>query len=211
MITLFIDDTDLYKQGIILEEFDIGIPEMKVHKVSVPGRNGDLDMSRALTGYTHFSNRTISLVLGMTGSEEERERLRSLLFVHVYNKQVHIRFSHLEGYFVGTMTFHSYERTPAKSTIKATVDCYPFRLIGDEVVSSTTLTSAFQYITIGYAGMPTPLSIVTTGMATIEYKGKRYTVQKGEHQLGILLEMGNNTLRVSGNGTLTTQYIREVL
>ncbi|NEW62298.1 hypothetical protein GMA11_02705 [Granulicatella sp. zg-ZJ] len=211
MITLFIDDTDLYKQGIVLEEFDIGVPEMKVHKVSVPGRNGDLDMSRALTGYTHFSNRTISLVLGMLGSEEERERLRSLLFVHVYNKQVKLTFSHLEGYFIGTMTFHSYERTPAKSTIKATVDCYPFRLIGDEVVSSTTLTSAFQSITIGYAGMPTPLTIVTTGMATIEHKGKRYTVQKGEHQLGILLEMGNNTLRVSGSGTLTTQYIMEVL
>lgn len=211
MIKLYIDDTDLYMGGVVLEEFDIGIPEMKVNKVTVPGRNGDLDMSKALTGYTHFTNRKISLVLGLTGDEEKRENIRMLLFLFSYNKQVKIRFSHLEGYFLGSITFHAYERTPAKSTIKATVDCHPFRFVGDEVSTDTTLSESEQTVNITYFGMPTPLKIITTEDSMIEHNNKIYALQKGEHQLGIMLETGNNTFNVVGSGTISMRYVREVL
>ena len=107
MITVQFNESNLYREGIVLEEFDIGMPEKKVNKISILGRNGELDMTKALTGYTHFSNRTIQLVLGLTGSEEKREDLRVLLFLSYYDKQIKLRFSHLEGYFLGRVHFHS--------------------------------------------------------------------------------------------------------
>ena len=212
MITLAIDGFNINDEmGIVLEHFDIGIPEPKIHKVSVPGRNGDLDMTRALTGFTHFHNRTINLTLGLTGSETDREEKRSALFQITTNKQVKVEFSHLNGYFLGNITFHSYERNPAKSTIQASVDCYPFKISNEEVSSSIALSSTPRTIHVLYLGMPVPMLIKTTGNAIIEHKGNRYSVAQGEHKLGIVLEVGNNEFTLSGSGTLSYQYRMEEL
>lgn len=212
MIKLFIDDVDLYREaGIVLEEFDIGVPEMKINKVSVPGRNGDLDMSKALTGYTHFHNRTIVLQLGIIGKEYTREAIRTLFFQSLYNKQIKVAFSHLEGYFLGHATINSHERTAAKSTIKVTIDCYPLRYIGEEIISRTILTTSPKTVSVHNMHMPVPVTIETTAQANVEYKGKRYSVQRGQHKLGIILEQGNNMFTVSGSGTLTIKFRMEVL
>lgn len=212
MITVTFNTTNLYTDmGIVLENFDIGLPEMKVTKVSIPGRNGDLDMSKALTGYTHFSNRIITLTLGLRGDESEREKQRVRLFNLVMNQSVKVSFSHLTGYFLGTVHFLAYERTPSQSTIQAKVDCYPFRYLNNDITATYSLTSAIRTVYIHNNNMPVPLTITTTDNAIIEHKDKRYAVGRGEHQLGIILDTGDNRLKVSGSGTLTTKYRREVL
>lgn len=62
MITVLFDETDLkLEYSMVLEEFDIGIPEPKLVTVDVPGRDGELDMSRALTGNIMYHNRIIQL------------------------------------------------------------------------------------------------------------------------------------------------------
>lgn len=212
MITVTFNTTNLYTQmGIVLEHFDIGLPEMKVSKVSVPGRHGELDMSKALTGYTHFGNRTLTLTLGLRGSEAEREQQRIRLVQLVMNQSIKVSFSHLTGYFLGTVHFHTYERTPAKSTVQVTVDCYPFRILTSDITVSHGLSSTVKTVRISNDAMPVPLTIVTSSHAVIEHKGKRYAVERREHKLGIVLDTGDNTLKISGSGTLTTKYRKEIL
>lgn len=70
MIQVTLNYQNYYLQHrIVLEYFSIGMPEPKFIKVSVPGRDGDLDMSEALTGYTQYHNREIQLRFGIMGSE----------------------------------------------------------------------------------------------------------------------------------------------
>lgn len=212
MITVSFNTINLYTDmGIVLERFDIGLPEMKVTKVSIPGRHGELDMSKALSGYTHFTNRTLTLTLGLRGSEEQHEQQRIRLFQLVYNQPIKVTFSHLEGYFLGVVTLHSYERTPAKSTINVSIDCYPFRYVTSDTIALHMLSSTPKTIRIHNDQMPVALTILTTANAVIEHKGKRYAVERGEHRLGIILDTGENVLKVSGSGTLTTKFRKEIL
>ena len=39
-------------------------PEVKAEYIEVPGRNGQIDLTEALTGYTVYNNRQIVLELG---------------------------------------------------------------------------------------------------------------------------------------------------
>ena len=50
--------------GLQLMGVQIGLPDVKTQTVSVPGADGELDLTDALTGEPVFGNRTIKLKLG---------------------------------------------------------------------------------------------------------------------------------------------------
>ena len=71
MKRIIFNGVDFYHQfHAVLEDYDIESPEPKIVKVSVPGRNGDLDMSEALTGTIAYNNRQITVRLGLVGREK---------------------------------------------------------------------------------------------------------------------------------------------
>lgn len=212
MIQVTLNDQNYYLQHrIVLEDFSIGMPEPKFIKVSVPGRDGDLDMSEALTGYTQYHNREIQLQFGITGSEVECEIKKQVLVSGVSGKQVHVRFSHLEGYFVGRCKVDSITRSHRHYTVQLTIDCYPYRLAETESSVSFSLYASPREVSVNNSGMPTAPTIRTTGNASILYKGIRYNLEAGTHRLGLILASGENRLTISGTGSLTLLYRKGVL
>lgn len=55
--------------GLQLMGVQIGLPAVKTQTVSVPGADGELDLTDALTGEPVFGNRTIKLKLGFSPPE----------------------------------------------------------------------------------------------------------------------------------------------
>lgn len=47
--------------GLVCTRIEIADPERKTYLVSVPGRDGDLDLSEALTGEANYGNREIKM------------------------------------------------------------------------------------------------------------------------------------------------------
>lgn len=76
--------------GFYLEDADLGSPEPQTAYVEVPGRNGALDMSEAITGYPTYNNRTLTFTLVMDGTIEDIETAKDQFFTDNHGKTMEI-------------------------------------------------------------------------------------------------------------------------
>lgn len=211
MITVLFDDRDIKSHyGLVLESFEITQPEPKIVTVDVPGRDGELDMSTAITGHVTYHNRMIHLQFGLTGSEQECEQKRNGFLSSFQMKKIMISFSHLEGFFYGTVFVDKITRENRHYTIFVRVNCEPYRYL-EQVMKTVKLTTTTKIENFPNLMMFTTPYIETTGPTNIEFEKKKYSVQAGMHTLGIVFKPGMNTLRLSGTGQATISYLTGVL
>lgn len=212
MIQVTFNGTNVYTaHKIMLEEFHIGYPDPKLIKVDIPGRDGDLDMSEALTGYVNYHNREINLKLGITGTEAECVTKQHYLIQLVSGLEVKVRFSHLKGYFIGRCQSIQSSRQHRHYSVELVFDCQPFRLEESEIVHTLTLSATEQTLTCVNDGVPITPTIYTSGSTTLKFKNKTYSVQSGTHRLGFIFGKGANIIKAKGTGTLTVRYRKGVL
>ncbi len=212
MIKLFINQTNIHDQyGVVLEDFSIGMPEAKLVKVPIPGRDGDLDMSEALTGFVNYKNREIVVHLGITGSEVQCEEKTNLLLSHIAGRVVRVEFTHLSGYFVGRCVVKENIRNHGHYRLVLLFDCRPYRLEVDETVINVQLADKEKTIECINSLMPAKPVIVTTDSAKVKYGSKTYSFDKGEHVLGVFFTEGVNELKLSGKGEVQIRYRRGCL
>lgn len=211
MKTISINGTNLYQTDhIILENVDIEMPQAKISKVSIPGRNGDLDMSEALTGYVMYENRTITVQLGIGGKDAYIKK-NSILMNYV-GKIVKVSFSHISGHYKGRCTVKSIEIDNAlHTTVVLVFDCEPFRYEDAPTIKNVTLNGQTMTITCHNLQMPTQPTVTTSSQTTIQFGNQQITVSKGEHLLPFILAPGSNELRVTGTGTFKITYQRGLL
>ncbi len=212
MILLKFNGVNIYEEyQIVLENFVIGMPKPKLVKVSIPGRDGELDMSEALNGFINYSNREIAVQLGITGSEEQCEEKRNKLIGLVAGKNVKVEFSHLQGYFYGRCTVSEVVRDKLHYLINVSISAEPYRYNRDDTVINTVLSETEQNVLCRNLFMPVSPVIETTSSANIKFMDSVYSVEAGEHKLGFYFVSGVNTLRVSGSGNMTIRYREGVL
>lgn len=212
MKTITINGNNLYQTDkIVLEKVEIETPNAKITKVSIPGRNGDLDMSEALTGYVMYDNRTITVQLGIIGANQY-VKTNQILMAYVGNI-VKLEFSHISGYFKGRCTVKSIEQeNDAHTTMVLVFDCEPFRYETEKTIKKATLNG--QATTIGCPNLQMPVqpTITTTSQTTIRYKTQVLTVEKGEHLMPFMFAPNGNDIRVlTGTGDITITYQRGLL
>ena len=76
------DDIHTFKKwGLILTTTDIGFPEPKTETVNIPGADGELNLSKSLTGDMKYKNRVITLTFVTT----EKYRLWKSLISDIAN------------------------------------------------------------------------------------------------------------------------------
>ncbi|MCW6664254.1 phage tail family protein [Aerococcaceae bacterium NML191219] len=211
MIKVTFDGVDVYQnKRIVLEEFSIGMPEPKIIKVSIPGRDGDIDMSHALTGFMNYHNREIVMQFGLIGTEAECEDRKRYLLANVMGKEVKIRFSHLQGYFLGICKSSNLSRQKRHYTLEFTFDCQPFRFDETETSYTLNLTSSEQELNCFNSGERVSPTIITTGKTILRFQSTSYSLERGTHRLSLILSKGNNVMRVSGAGTITIKFRKGV-
>lgn len=211
MIVIRLNNQDIKEEmGIVLEEFDIEIPEPKRVLVDVPGREGQLDMSETVTGYVTYHNRHIHLQLGIVGEEGTCEEIRNRFFYQFHTKEIQLEFSHLRGYFKGRLYVEKVTRQHYHYTLLVKVICEPYRYVDTKikVIHLTSVPKTEYFFNLMMHSTPT---LQSSGNATIEFENKRYVVRAGQHRLGIVFKPGTNLLKVSGTGTLTVSYVVGVL
>lgn len=213
MKRIIINGVDFYHQfHAVLEDYDIASPEPKIVKVSVPGRNGDLDMSEALTGTIAYNNRQITVRLGLVGRLEERLEKEQKILQLIAGNRVRLTFSHLEGYFKGRCWVKEIQLdNDSHTTIVLTIDCEPYRYELEKHEISLELSGKDEEVQCKNLQMPTQPIIITTNKTTIQFQKQSITVQAGDHLLPFLFTSGENIIKISGSGMVTIQYQRGVL
>lgn len=210
MITLKVNGVDLYKDyGIVLESFNIEMPEANIERIKIPGRDGEIDISDALTGYVTYNNRNIELIFGVTGKEEETLKKRNILYNKMSGKKVKLELSHLPGYFNGRAVIEETVRNNMQYQIKVGVNCDPYRYENEEYKVSKSLTAGKEEVVdcINLM-MPAFPVIKCSGNIALKYKNKSYTFPAGEHIVDFFFEEGENKLVLKGEGNVEIRYQR---
>lgn len=110
--------------GLQLMGVQIGLPAVKTQTVSVPGADGELDLTDALTGGPVFGNRTIKLKLGFCP--------RGPFDFYAFAAAVHGQRRKLEldgrdGYYIGRCTVGTPDTSLDMTTFDVTIDADPYR------------------------------------------------------------------------------------
>lgn len=208
------------------------MPSVQSYSVNIPGRNGALDLSEALTGSPVFGDRQITYTIG--GLKETGEWIRQIssLANAIHGKRVKVYESDDPGYYwVGRMAVQT--SLPSRSARIASFDCIltaePFKW---EIQDSTEdwvwdtfdfdegIARSYKNVAISGTTSVTVIGsqfnsdvVVKTSAAgmTVTYTQNGESVQislaKGKNTVyGLMLKEGENTLVFTGTGTVDIIY-----
>ncbi len=211
--------------GLILSKKQISLPTPQTEKVSIPGRDGDLDLTEALgAGIVRFGNRNLKLTFAIPNMKEYGLTRQSKLANYLHGQKMRIILDEeREYYYSGRCVINPIESNKAigKVVIDCDVDPYKHPVSG---AGEPWLWDPFSFVTgviykndVNVSGSTTvnliclsqkviPSFTCSAGMS-VTYKNKPYSLSKGKNKIyDILLEEGDNHVTFIGNGTVHIAY-----
>ena len=111
-------------------------------------------------------------------------------------------------HFFGSYDDHSISETEKKTELEVKFVCYPFKIYN--TTTSLDLTAGAH--TIVNSGQAVKLKAIATENISIQIADYLMSITANTlTELAAILERGNNTVIIIGNGTLTLTWIKEVL
>ena len=200
---------------LILNAMSVAPPEPKYTKISIDGRSGDLNLSRALTGDLHYNNRPLSFVFLLTGGNqaEREDKVNEIVNLIHGTEQNIILPDDVSYYFFGECSISEVVQNKAYASFRLNVDAEPYKYSINETKRLIELSSTAKEIVLVNRGrkklVPT---IEVTGSVTLEYGSSKTTLGAGTYKLlDLQLPTGNTLLQVSGSGSVTFTYREAVL
>ena len=207
------DNIDSYEDlGLILTSFDDKLPEQKRSYIEVPGRNGVLDTSYALTDEPLFNNRVLTLTFGLYRELiGDWKQLIDSISNALHGKEMLIYPSWKQGYYLmGNVSVDAYSiETTGELTVVC--DCEPYYYATQQTTETVTLNGGTQSVTL-LNDRKWLLPVITTtgnGTKTVYVNNEETEISGAVSNVqydSILLKDGANSVTVSGSGTITFTY-----
>lgn len=196
--------------GLLMTEKKVDPPAPKTSYLSVPGRDGDLDFTEAVSGRVNYEQRAARFAFFISdGTPAERMALFDEIAGLIHGKSCQIVDSddHPGYYMTGRLVMSDQVHQMAYSTFVIEGSLYPWRLSSTEKTFTRSGTGSVTIENNGQASVsPT---ITTTSAATFTYGGKTYSVTAaGTYtNLGIRIATGSSALNATTNtGTITVKF-----
>ena len=201
-------------------------PEVKAEYIEVPGRNGQIDLTEALTGYTVYNNRQIVLELGGRKRSQDWPGFMSNFLNDLHGKSVKVIFDNDPSYYYqGRATVESdYEKGNEIARFTLTINAEPYKY-SNQSTTEPWLWDPFSFVDgviryynqlqvdgtaqIQVLGSEMPvIPVFTTSVAMqVEFGGKTYDLAAGNNQIyDIVLMNQAYTLTFTGTGTVSINY-----
>ena len=192
---------------IVLTKAEIPLPTPKTSTVDIKGADGVLDLTEALTGDVQYNNRPIKLTFEMM-DDTDYITLISDISNYLHGQRITFNLSNDEDYYyAGRATINQWECVKRKGIIVITVDCEPYKYAVIETVSTVSVTGKTKTITLINNRKRVCPILNVTGTITLTINGVDYELSEGKQQLvNFILVDGNNTIKISGNGTIIITY-----
>lgn len=191
---------------LILTAYDTGEPAPRRNLVPVPGRNGLLDTTEALTPVITYDNRQMQFAFTWRSSPETYEEELQVIRNALHGKKMHVILdSDLDYYYDGFVTIASKNLSGReRASIVIAVDAYPYKLRKEETVMTKSGSGTLVCQNDRMEVIPT---IQVTANTSITFGTDTYTLSAGTHTVaGIQFSEGDNELVISGSGTTTIKY-----
>ena len=200
-----------------LTEWELSAPEYQEKFLDVPGRDGALDLSAALTnGAPTYHSRTLSVKLECSeGGRLTREAAINTMVNWLDGWRLDIVLpDDPDHYITGRVSVAKEYNDLAHAAVAVTAVCDPWRYAKDERVYSLAAESTEKTAFLSNAGRRTavPLLTITGGSILIKYGTYSWSLGAGTYQLpDLTVPQGGGTLTYSGTGTLRISYREAVL
>lgn len=204
-------------------------PGVKTNFIDIPGGNGSIDATEALTGYPTFENRTGSWEFYVANDYKPWEIIYSDIMNYLHGRR---RKAVLEDdlgfYYEGRFSIDEWKSDKICSVITIDYNVYPYKR---DIVSSgedwlwdpfnfeTGIINELKDLTVaGTLEITIPNrqervvpTIIVSGTGSnnmiLTFNSKEYSLSPGENRNAyIILQPGENTLKFTGNGTVTIDY-----
>ena len=207
----------------------IGNPEQYTNYVEVPGRNGRLDMSEALTGRPTYLGRTLTIELSGARPKTMWDAIISYFRNHINGRVCRITFDNDMSYFWrGRVHVDDFESvmTLGKFTVKVDAEPYkysilqssdpwlwdPFNFQTDMITYQGAWNiSGTKTVTIPKGTMPTSPTFVVSNLSgssiAMSCNGQNYTLGSGSNNFPGVIVNGDDDTELTFTGTATVQIV----
>lgn len=211
--------------GMYLSKKEISLPKAKTEKVSVTGKDGDIDLTEALGDDVRFENRILKFTFTIIDSKKWAQSLSAVAnYLHGQKMQI-IMDADPQYYYYGRCSINQFETNKATGTIVIECDVAPYKTevngpyepwqwdpfsFVDGVIrdSEITVTNSATVNLINKRKIVSPTFICSKAM-TVTFGGTTYNLTSGENKvLDIRLQEGDNPVifKCSGTGTVKIRY-----
>ena len=196
MLEATINDIKLSTYGLMLTAVSISEPIPNRQTVTVPHRNGKLDLSfRPMT----YQNRSVVLTCTVKTTPMSWEKTREQVYEAWHGQNVEAIIDDEPDYaWTGFCEITAAERDQNKGVIKISIDAYPYRIATALSGKKVTAIPAGTSVTVKNRGalniMPTFTTTVATAVTVSDGTNSYSFSGAGEHKsANIILEAGKST------------------
>ena len=189
----------------------ISVPEPNLTVLEIPGRNGRLDLSEALTGDVTYGNRTIKLELASSVSLQTWYEKCLNIFNTYHGKTVTVTFDDdLNHYYTGRASVSDPQRVRNGGSFIVTVDADPFRYSVTEKIITATVSSSASSVTktlTNSGRKPLCPRINTNKACQLISGGVTYQLIQGNQTVpALILPPGNTSVKIQASGGATVTF-----
>lgn len=227
MIGVKFDEKHSYDDfGLVLSSKSIPLPKPKTESVAIPGADGQLDLSTALTdGEVKFNNRTLTFKFSLLTKSRTWEGVKSAVSNYLHGRKLQVVLdSDKAFYYVGRCTVDPFTESKKGATLTIKVDAEPYKY---DILDSTeewewdsfnfetgiiynlnaVSVTPSTVITVPSRRMKVVPVITTSAAMDVMFKGVRYGLQQGDNRiLNIMFSEGENELTFMGTGVVTIRF-----
>jgi hypothetical protein len=194
---------------LILSSKTIGTPSPKTETVEIPGGDGVLDLTEYF-GEPKYGNRKLSFEFSSVVIPDDFMSLFSMVQDALHGKKMKIILDDDPGWqYIGRISVSEWKADRNIGKLVVDCDCEPYKYQISPTVVSRSISGTSTVILENSRKRVVPEVKVTSssGLTVTFGSGSVWTIASGSYLLPELeLVEGNNTVTVSGTGSITFTY-----
>lgn len=208
--------------GIYLTSKTINPPEPQTNTISVPLRDGSIDLTESLTNDVKYNDRKINMTFSVIHPMEQWSDKVSEIENYLHGKRMKVVFDDDQNfYYMGRLKVNEWssQKSIGKLVIECIADPYKYDVQGDWLwdpfdfendcisESENIIVSGSTSVVIVGKRKKTYPTITASATMSVSYNGTTYNLTEGINKLyEMILDEGENTLTFNGSGSVLIEY-----
>ena len=212
---IYIDGKSVKNEyGLLLASKTISAPSVRTNMIVVPGRDGAIDATDALTGDPTYDTRIISISLfGIKSISGKEWPVAVSDFCNAFHgKKVKVYFPEDSAhYYSGRLSVGEIKLDGGRQLLPVEIICDPWKYKNEKTtVSRSDLGTAYKQLSLPNESRPVIPTITVAQDTVLLWGSSTININAGDHILpDIRLAAGSNILKAkvaSGTGSISVTY-----
>lgn len=201
--------------GLLLSSYEIGEAPVKTNYIDIPGGDGSIDLTEALTGEIVYGNRNIKALFTMLGARSTWQGIMDQVRAVHGRKFVIVAPNDPNHYFIGRVSIGALIKENSSASFQMEITCEPWRYKNDVTVYDFTIGATGTLDTTLVNGRKSAIPTITVSNTTqVVFGTVIKSLGAGTHVVtDIVLVEGNNaiTFNAAQGTTVSVSYQEGVL